>query len=179
MPTDPKSGTVAEVAASKKRQYVIYEIDIGSGRKDICAVRGDVVDYFNMGGGTTTGQNYKIINRATTGRELFVDLQDTTGRPSATGTTNKFALPKALTVGGGGQIITVPTELKTTKGNIRTVRMHFPSKAILAAISNFLFIKCTAHKPTFFISPKGVRRAVVAIPSGDINASEPAAPTPP
>jgi hypothetical protein len=176
MPTDPKSGTVAEVAASKKRIYRYYEIQLGSGRVDVCAIRGDAADYFGMGASAEGGQNYKIVNRASTGRALYVDLDDTTGKPSATSTTNKFALPKRLTTGGGGNVIVLPTELKTEKGNIRTVRIHFPAKAILAAISNFLAVKCTTHKPSYFITPNGVRRAVVQIPVAEINANEDAAP---
>ena len=173
MAEDPRSGTAQEVATSKKRQYVFYEILLGSGRKDVCAVRGDVAEYFDMGAGVeNTGKNYKVVDRSTTGRELFVDLQDISGKASATGTTNKFALPKQLTVGRGGKFVTVPTELKTAKGNIRTARMHFPSKATLGAISNFLATKTKSKKPTFFITPRGTKRAVCEIAETDINANE-------
>jgi hypothetical protein len=180
MPTDPKSGTVAEVAASKKRVYRYYEIELGSGRKDVVAIRGDAAEYFGMGdSGADGGQNYKVINRATTGRELFVDLDDKTGKPSETSTTNKYALPKQLSTRGGGKYVVVPTEMKTTKGNTRTVRLHFPAKATLAAVSNFLSTKCTTRKPSYFVTRNGVRRAVVTIPVGEINPGEDTpAPTP-
>ncbi len=167
-----EAGTTVEKTASKRRIYQYFNIDIGSGRMDVVGVRGDVVDYFNMTGAVAAGSGYKVTTRKTTGRELYVDLSDTTGTASATDTTNRFALPTRLTAAGGGKIITLPTELKTAKGNMRTVRMHFPGKANLASISNFLFTKCALHKPAYFITASGVRRAVVAIPSGDINANE-------
>jgi hypothetical protein len=180
MATDPnaptqrrKSGTDAEFAASKKRKYVFVEIDLGSGRKDVVAVRGDAADYFGIavteGAG---GQNYKIVNRSNTGRALYVDLGDDTATPSTNSTNNKHALPKRLRSSGGGKAVVVPTEKVTAKGNIRKITFHFPGKAGLAAISNFLATKITAKKPTEFITRNGVRRAVVEIPLAQINAGE-------
>lgn len=172
-----EAGTATEKAASKRRIYKFYSIDIGSGRKDVVAVRADVADYFNMADETVaTGGAYKVIERANTGRELYVDLGDTTPVQSANETINRFALPKRLTAAGGGKIIVVPTALMTTKKNIRTARIHFPSKANLAAISNFLFAKCVKDTPAYFITPRGVRRAVVEIAAADINANEDATP---
>lgn len=181
MATDPnapttqrrKSGTDAEFAASKKRKYVFVEIDLGSGRKDVAAVRGDVADYFNI---TATegagGQNYKIVNRSNTGRALYVDLQDDGATPSKNSTNNKHALPKRLRSSGGGKAVVVPTEKVTAKGNIRVVTFHFPAKAGVAAISNFLATKITAKKPSYFTTRNGVKRAVVEIPLAQINAGE-------
>jgi hypothetical protein len=168
-----KSGTDEEFAASKKRQYVFVEIDLGSGRKDVAAVRGDAADYFGIkateGAG---GQNYKVVNRSNTGRALYVDLSDDTATASKNSTNNKYALPKRLRSSGGGKTVVVPTEKVTAKGNIRKITFHFPGKAGLAAISNFLATKITTKKPSVFTTPNGVRRAVVEIPLAEINAGE-------
>lgn len=176
-----KAGTPVEVAASKKRNYVYVPIDLGSGRTGVVSIRGDVAEYFGITAPTdaAAGSGYKVITRKSTGRELFVDLQDTTGTGSNTDASNKFALPQQLSSrGAGGKLVTLPTELKTAKGNTRTVRMGFPSGASLGAISNFLFAKITLKKPSYFITERGVRRAIVNIPSADINAGEDATPAP-
>lgn len=169
-----KAGTPAEIAVSKKKTYVYIPIDLGSGRTGTVTIRGDVAEYFNIAAPAADagGTGYKVITRKSTGRELYVDLADTTPTASATDANNKYALPKQLSSRGGGKTITIPTELKTAKGNTRTVRISFPSNAGLGAISNFLFNKIVAHKPSYFISQNGVRRAIVNIPTADINAGE-------
>ena len=168
-----EAGTAAEKATSKKKKSVIYQIKIGSSRTDLVRIRGDVVAYFTMGAGATDlGAQYKIVNRKTTGRELFVDLEDTTPVPSKSETTNRFALPKSFAGRGVGRKILVPTEMTTTKGNLRMVTLRFPTSANLAAISNFLAEKCTTHKPGWFLTESLVKRAVVIIPEAEINANE-------
>jgi hypothetical protein len=175
-----KAGTTAEETASKKRTYIYTSIKLGSGRTGTVAIRGDVADYFNIaadaGAGATAAAGYKIITRKSTGRDLYVDLADNTPVASATDANNKFALPNQLNTRGGGKKITIPTELKTAKGNTRTVRITFPSDATLGAISNFLATKLQAKKPSYFISPGGVRRAIVVIPEADVNPGEDATP---
>jgi hypothetical protein len=56
--------------------------------------------------------------------------------------------------------IRVPTELVSPRGNIRTHGIKFPVKANCIDISHWLFWNCTRHKPKYFLTEAGKKRAV-------------------
>lgn len=60
---------------------------------------------------------------------------------------------------GSGKAITIPTGLKTAKGNERMVIIRVPSVAINLAISRWIFdnFATIARRPGYFITPSGVR----------------------
>lgn len=172
-----EAGTDADKAASKKRNKLIYPIDLGSSRTGAVIIRGDIAEYFNFPEAPTTlALATKVVNRKTTGRELFVDLQDVTGTASESETNNKYLSVPALQTAKTGKNIVVPTELKTSKGTIRKVTIKFPHNAINAAISKFLYTNCKLHVPRIFYTPAGVPRFVMNV-VGELNPSEDATPT--
>lgn len=168
MPLDPATGiyTPLNERDPRKIQFVTLSILVGAGKSVPVSIRGDIADYFNMvpladGGGAFTERSL-----ARTTRSVYASLKDTTGAASQGTTSNKFMLPGKVGDRGKGKIITVPTELTSTRGNIRTCRICFPSVANLAAISNFLAKECKLHVPTYFLSPTGTKRAVALLPTG-------------
>jgi hypothetical protein len=151
-------------------------IDLGSNRTGTLLLPQDVVDYFGITV-VTTAATFRTRTRKAYTRQVYSELSATaTGKSVAVQAatwTDTPSPPKR----GAGQAIIVPTELKTTKGNIRMVTMRFPSKAVIGAISEFLFTKCTKNKPGYFLTENGVRHLVVNV-TGNVNPTPAAAPNP-
>ena len=167
-----KTTTEADAALLvKKRLWYSIPIDIGSSRTAFVQVRGDAAEYFNITIPTaaTTTSGLKEVIRKTTGKitRYGAGLLDTTPTEVNTDVTQKYFIPPRISSGGGGRAIVIPTELKTARGNIRTHTMRFPSSAINAAISVWLFNECKAKKPTWFRTQFGTRYAVVT--KGSVN----------
>lgn len=154
------------------------EIELGGGRKGTLLLPQDVVDYFGITA-TTAAATARVRKRASHTRQVFADGLNDTGAAAKTVSvqastwTDTPSPPRR----GAGQKIIVPTELITVKKNIRYVTMRFPGNAVIGAISNFLFTKCTKKKPTYFLTSNGVRHLVISI-TGDVNPTPTPAPTP-
>lgn len=156
--------------------YRLVSIDLGGGRSGVVALPAPVVEYFKMPV-TTASAEARIRKRKEHTRRNYKNILDNEGDPyivrEATWTDTPTA-PKR----GAGNLILVPTAKKTNRGNVRMVSMNMPSLAVTGAISEFLFTKCTANKPTFFLTSRGVPHLVVNI-SGDVNPTPPPKPKPP
>ena len=74
------------------------------------------------------------------------------------------------------KLITIPTTRTTPRGTIRTVRIHFPSRASNYAIAMWINNHFSANKPNFFLTPAG-RRYPVNVPN--VANPDPEATTPP
>jgi len=157
------------------KEIRVVEIDLGSNRTGTLTLGKDVTDYFNIPVSTATTTARDRKRKAHT-RKVYKGLDDTTGTTVAvreSSWTDSPSSPKR----GAGVAIKVPTELKTSAGNIRMVTMRFPGNAVIGAISKFLFTKCVAHKPTYFITASGERHLVVNV-TGNVNPEPTTGPTP-
>lgn len=157
-------------------------IELGGNRNGTLLLPDDVVQYFGITVVTTT---------ATARQRRRVGHTRQARTPLAGGTAGTTPTePRLITVQaatwtdtpspperGAGRKIIVPTELKTRKGIIRKVTMRFPGEAVIGAISNFLFTKCTRNKPTMFWTENGKPHLVVAV-TGDVNPTPARAPDP-
>lgn len=178
-----KTTTDADAALLvKKRLWYSIPIDIGSSRKAFVSVRGDALDYFNVTEPTASAGGLTEVIKKTSGTisRYGAGLGDTTPTEVPTDTTHRYTRPPRLSSGSGGRRIIVPTELITPKKNVRVHCMRFPSSAINAAISVWLFENIKVHKPTWFKTEYGTRYAVVAkgsvtdINSGNQKSADPA-----
>lgn len=81
---------------------------------------------------------------------------------------------------GTGKAITIPTGLKTAKGNERMVIIRVPAVAINLAISRWIFenFATVNRRPGYFITPSGVRIPVFNV-TGVTNINPPESPTTP
>lgn len=162
----PGTKTTTEADAAllvKKRLWYSIPIDLGSGRTDFVQIRGDALDYFSIAIPTAATGGLKEVIRKTTGTvsRYGAGLADTTPTEVAVELTQRFTRPPRLSAGGGGRRIIVPTELITPKKNIRVHTIRFPSKAINAAISVFIFTQFKTKVPSWFKTEFGTRYAVV------------------
>ncbi len=151
-------------------------IDLGGVGEGAVLLTDSVVKYFNISTTTTTAQTSVTRRRAGHKRTLYNGLTATINKTINVPESTWEATPSAPEK-GAGRLIRVPTELKTAKGLIRMVTMRFPNRAVTGAISKFLFEKCIAHKPTYFIMPSGKRHLVLAV-TGNVNPEPVAAPAP-
>ncbi len=152
-------------------------IDLGSDRTGAVLLPKSVVDYFNIPTVAGTTQTSITRRRKQYSRTIYDGLTATAKKTVGVGAATWEATPTAPERGRGKKIL-VPTELKTSTGVIRMVTMRFPGLAVTGAISKFLFTKCVAHKPTFFIMPSGKRHLVLNV-TGNVNPEPVANPTPP
>jgi len=178
------AGTAAQKTESKRYTYIASPIKISNDRNGMVMVRGDVADRFNITAATAATspdvvEGFRKVSRDTTKRKLYLDASTagaTITADSAGSTTEVFYLPPKLTAGGAGGVkIQVPIGLTSTsaKGTIskRLTTITFPSGCNLAAISIWLHEKCAANKPAYFITKRGVKRAV--IPGGTATKADP------
>lgn len=160
-------------------KYVFAEIDIGSGRKGLVSLREDVAQYFGI---TVTATSDVVVTRRRKAhsRSRYDGLTDTTATPTNVGASEWKTIKRASGV-GVGKAVKIPTKLKsgTNQQNIRYVTVRFPQNAVIGAISEFLFTKCTdlAKKPEFFIMETGAKYPVANV-TGDVNPGEAPEPTP-
>ncbi len=153
------------------------EIDLGGTRKGTLLLPQDVIDYFGITATTATA-TARTRKRVAHTRQIFADgLNDTAAAKTVSVQASTWTDTPSPPKRGAGQKIIVPTELITVKKNIRYVTMRFPSNAVIGAISNFLFTKCTKKKPSYFFTSNGVRHLVVNI-TGDVNPTPAANPNP-
>lgn len=180
--------------ANKRYQKILYQIDIGSGLKDIVEVRADIADYFNMGVTDVVATDAaKTVARTASGATVYDSPTDDTPRSVSMKTATPYVTPsgknrytsvKSLNGSKGRRSkpkrCRVPLGKVTAKKNQRTATIAFPSKAINAAISFFLFAKCVKDKPAYFINERGSRIPVIAKPaSGDVNPGQSSTPATP
>lgn len=155
--------------------YLIATIDIGSGRTANFAIRSDVATYFGI---TTTADGVESINRRRKAhtRARYDGLTDTT-KTSTNVSASEWTTVSKASGRGVGKAVKVPTKLENSKKTgFRYVTIRFPQNAVIGAISEFLYTKCTAAKrPAFFISESGAKYPVVNI-TGDVNPGETEAP---
>lgn len=161
-------------------KYVVAEIDIGSNRKGLVSLREDVAEYFGI---TVTASSDVVVNRRRKAhsRQRFDGLSDTTATATNVSASEWKSIKRA-SAKGVGRAVKIPTKLKsgTNNQNIRYVTIRFPSNAVIGAISEFLFSKCTdvAKRPEFFIMESGAKYPVANV-AGDVNPGEAPAPTNP
>lgn len=151
-------------------------IDLGGNRTGTLLLADDVVTYFGITA-TTAAATARTRKRASHTRQIYTGLGDTGTAKTVSVQASTWTDTPSPPRRGAGQKIIVPTELITVKKNIRKVTMRFPSDAVIGAISNFLFTKCTKNKPTFFWTANGVKHLVVNI-TGDVNPTPTPAPSP-
>lgn len=158
--------------------YVVATMDIGSGRTVNFSLRSDVATYFGIATAAGVAESVKR-RRKTHTRARYDGLTDTTSTPTNV-SASEWTTVKKVSGRGVGKPVKIPTKLKTAGDAIRYVIIRFPQNAVVGAISEFLFSKCSAAKrPDFFIMPTGAKYPVVNV-TGDVNPGEaPAAPAPP
>lgn len=158
------------------KKYVFAEIDIGSGRKGLVTLREDVAAYFGIAVDATTDVVVTRRRKAHS-RSRYNGLEDTTATPTNVSASEWQSIKRGSRV-GTGKAVKVPTLLTSgTNQSIRYTTIRFPQNAVIGAISEFLFTKCTdsAKKPKFFIMPSGARYPVANV-AGDVNPGEAPAP---
>lgn len=151
-------------------------IDLGEVGTGVVLLKKSVTDYFNIAVTATTNQTSVTRSRKSYSREIYDGLTATVKKTVGVRASTWEATPSAPKKGSGQKII-VPTELKTSKGIIRMVTMRFPQRAVTGAISKFLFTKCTAHKPTYFLTEAGEKHLVLAV-TRNVNPEPTSTPTP-
>lgn len=152
-------------------------IDLGGSRTGTLILPNDVIEYFGITTATTTPPQPRTRTRKAYTRQVYSGLGTAATAKTVAVAAATWKDTPAPPKRGAGQKIVVPTELKTTKGNIRMVTMRFPQLAVIGAISEFLFTKCTKNKPGYFLTANGVRHLVINV-TGDVNPT-PAAPSTP
>ncbi len=162
MATDP--ATASDPQAILKRTYSAVAIDLGSTRTGVVVVRGDIAEYFKIAidQAAGTGGMVRRTRKAHTRSKYNAGLGDTTVEQIQVSASEWFEPPDGGAKIAGGRRIQVPTELKSPKGIIRVVTMHFPYAATNAVISAWLHEKCTAHKPKEFKTESGKTLLVVS-----------------
>lgn len=149
-------------------------IDLGGVGTGVVLLPKSVTDYFNIAVTAATPQTSITRSRKAYSREIYTGLTATVKKTVGVKASSWEATPTSPEKGAGQKIL-VPTELKTSKGIIRMVTMRFPQRAVTGAISKFLFTKCTAHKPTYFITERGKRHLVLNV-TKNVNPEPTAAP---
>lgn len=157
-------------------QIFAIPIDLGGVGTGVVLLPKSVTDYFNIATTAATAQTSVTRTRKSYSRDIYDGLTATVKKTVGVKASTWEATPTSPEAGVGQKII-VPTELKTTKGIIRMVTMRFPQRAVSGAISKFLFTKCLAHKPTYFITERGVRHLVLNV-TKNVNPEPVAEPTP-
>ena len=161
--------------------YKPVDMDIGSNRTVLIPVRENVIMNFGMTPSTSPSDVVVTRRKKAHTRNRFEGLTDTTAASTSVSASEYKAVRKTADV-GSGKLIKIPTKLTSgtgTKQNIRFTSIRVPGNATVAAVSNFLFEKCSAAKrPDYFMTQSGARYPVVAV-AGDVNPGEGDTPTPP
>lgn len=144
-------------------------IDIGNGRVKTILVPPDAIKYFNITIATVV-PTQKLVTRKLHDRDRYNNNLSSTTPDAKPITVRKstWNAPAAIPEGGRGKIFTVPTEMLTSRNNIRTLTLRAPSGCTNGAISNWIARMFTAHKPAFFWSNSG-RKLLVQPITGDVN----------
>ncbi len=150
-------------------QYVPVQMDIGSNRKVTIQIKQDVATYFNFPVSNSSEQTVTRRRKAHT-RAVYDGLSDTTATNTNVAASTWVGIKSAAKF-GSGIAVKVPTKLKNSKGNYRTITIRFPAKAVVAAISDFLYSAAAEKRPTHFIMPSGRKYPVVNV-TGDVNPGE-------
>lgn len=124
----------------------------------------DVMTYFGVSVVTAATPEKKTIVRPAHTRKVFKGLDDRVGENSTVRATS-WETPIKAPKGRAGVAVTIPTELKTPRGNLRMVTLRFPAKATVGEISNFIATKFLTNKPKYFLH-NGVQYAATAGTNG-------------
>lgn len=153
---------------------VAIPIDLGNNKTGAVAVDTKIADYFNITAPPATGTTGQMIEKPRTSfqRKVYSGPADVTGRTITVNPGARGVRPPKVSSRSGGKSVRVPTEVVITRTVARSgtntsvkyvkhVSIRFPSGATMAAISKWLFERCTAHKPGYFLTPTGSKYLVV------------------
>lgn len=152
---------------------IIIPIDLGNNKTGAVAVDSKVAEYFSITA-PAAGAAQAMIEKPRTPyqRMVYSGPADVTGRKITVNPGARSVRPPKAPSMSGGKAIRVPTEIvikrtvtrnsvTSTINYVKHVTIRFPAGATMAAISKWLFEKCTTKKPGYFISPAGARYSVV------------------
>lgn len=148
----------------------LITIDLGGNNKGAVRVPADVMAYFGIAK-PVAGQEEMVTRR----RKAYQRANYKGGLTDTTPTTigvkaSSWKTPVRAAKGATGTNVRIPTELRTTNGNLRFTSLNFPGAASVGAISNWLATVTTVHKPTYFVHNGNKYAVLKAV--GDVNPDE-------
>lgn len=156
-------------------ESVKIDMNLGSGRTVQINVSKAIKDYFNItASAATTSQATLRKRKAHTRRVFNRDTLDVTVKSQAgVRDAEWYDTKNQRGRRGSGKLIKIPTELPynaaAPSSGFRLVSTRVPATATNYVIANWINTKFTAHKPSYFLTPSGVKYPVNVPAQADPN----------